>query len=71
MEPRWVDYDEKGDILYLWSRRPEDVDSIISEETGEDILIEKDGDTGEVIGVTIMHLSKRDAMEGIPAPAPA
>lgn len=59
MEPERIEYDETGDILYLWAEDPGEVDDIISEETGEEILIEKDGDTCDIIGITIMHLSKR------------
>lgn len=66
MDAEEVRYDQKADVLYIWSTNPEDVDDIISEETGEEILIEKDADTGDVIGVIILHFSKReDAIEGI------
>ena len=66
MEAEEVRYDQKADILYIWSENPGNVDDIISEETGDEILMEKDAETGEVIGVTIMHFSKReDAVKGI------
>ncbi len=68
MDETLVEYDQKGDVLYIWYRRPATVENIITEEA-EDLLIKKDQDTDEVIGVTIMHLSKRDSADGVTIPA--
>ncbi len=66
MEAEEIRYDQKADVLYIWAKNPEEVDRVTSEETGDEITVEKDAETGEVIGVTIMHFSKRDdAIEGI------
>lgn len=66
METKEIRYDQKSDILHIWSERPENIEEITSEETGEEILIERNARTGEKVGVTIMHFSKRkDAAKGI------
>jgi len=66
METEQVKYDSEADILYLWSKDPATVDNIVSKKTGNEILIEKDADTGETIGITILHVSKRNDMaEGL------
>lgn len=70
METEIVQYDEEADVLYLWSEDPSDVEDIIAEETGEEILIKRNEKTGEKIGVTIMHLTKRDnVFKGIEIPS--
>ncbi|MFB6209155.1 MAG: DUF2283 domain-containing protein [Candidatus Nanohaloarchaea archaeon] len=66
MEAEEIRYDREADILYLWSEKPEETENVISEEIGDEILVERDAETGERIGITIMHFSKRnDAAEGI------
>lgn len=62
MEAGQVRYDEKADVLSVWSKDPGEID-VVSEETGDEILVERDADTGEKIGVTILHFSKREGRE--------
>ena len=69
MEAQRVIFDAEADVLYLWSRDPSTVESIVTEETGEEILVKKDAETGETVGVSILHVSTRpDAVEGIALP---
>lgn len=42
------------------------MENIVSEETGEEILIERKASTGERVGLTIMHFTERiDAEKGL------
>lgn len=69
METQELIYDRDADVLYLWSTDPATVENIITEETGNELLIKKDAETNETIGVTILHFSKReDSIEGISLP---
>jgi len=51
----WFDYDEEADVLYLNFKKPSRADD--SELTDDDILIRYE--KGEIIGITILHASKR------------
>jgi uncharacterized protein YuzE len=51
----WYSYDEEADVLYLNFKKPSHADD--SELTDEDIIIRYEKE--EVIGVTILHASKR------------
>lgn len=51
----WYSYDEEADVLYLNFKKPSHADD--SELTDDDIIIRYEN--GEIIGVTILHASKR------------
>jgi len=51
----WSSYDEEADVLYLNFKKPSHADD--SELTDDDILIRYE--KGEVIGITVLHASKR------------
>ena len=51
----WSSYYEQGDILYISFDKPRPATD--SELTDDDIIIRYDGD--DVIGITILHASKR------------
>lgn len=51
----WIDYDAEADVLYLNFRKPSHADD--SELTGDDLIVRYE--KGEVIGVTVLHASKR------------
>ena len=51
----WLSYDEEADVLYLNFKKPSHADD--SELTDDDIIIRYE--KGEVIGITILHASKR------------
>jgi uncharacterized protein YuzE len=53
----WYSYDEEADVLYLNFKKPSRADD--SELTDDDIIIRYE--KGEVIGVTVLHASKRKA----------
>lgn len=49
-------YDSEGDVLYLSVGAPR---AAISREIGDDVLLRVDPETDEVVGITILNLSKR------------
>lgn len=51
----WSSYDEEADVLYVNFRKS--VAASDSEMRNDDIIVRYDGD--EVIGLTILHASKR------------
>lgn len=51
----WYSYDEEADVLYLNFKKPSRADD--SELTGDDIIIRYE--KGEVVGITVLHASKR------------
>jgi uncharacterized protein YuzE len=51
----WYSYDEEADVLYLNFKKPSHADD--SELTDDDIIIRYE--KGEVVGVTVLHASKR------------
>jgi len=51
----WSSYDEEADVLYLNFKKPSRADD--SELTDDDIIIRYE--KGEIIGVTVLHASKR------------
>ena len=53
----WYDYDEEADVLYVNFKKPSHADD--SELTDDDIIIRYE--KGDVVGVTILHASKRKA----------
>lgn len=53
----WYSYDEEADVLYLNFKKPSHADD--SELSDEDIIIRYE--KGEVIGITVLHASKRKA----------
>lgn len=55
----WYSYDEEADVLYLNFKKPSHADD--SELTDDDIIIRYEN--GEVIGITILHASQRQAAE--------
>jgi len=53
----WCSYDEEADVLYLSFKKPSHADD--SELTDDDVIIRYE--KGEVVGVTVLHASKRKA----------
>jgi len=53
----WTSYDPEADVLYLNFKKPSHADD--TELTDDDILIRYE--KGEVVGVTILHASRRAA----------
>lgn len=53
----WYSYDEEADIMYLNFKKPSHADD--SELTDDDIIIRYE--KGEIVGITILHASKRKA----------
>jgi len=51
----WYSYDEEADVLYLNFKKPSHADD--SEMTDDDIIIRYE--KGNVVGITILHASKR------------
>jgi uncharacterized protein YuzE len=51
----WYSYDEEADALYLNFKKPSHADD--SELTDDDIIIRYE--KGEVVGITVLHASKR------------
>lgn len=51
----WVSYDEEADTLYINFKKPGRATD--SELTDEDVIIRYEGE--EVIGLTVLHASKR------------
>lgn len=52
----WYSYDEEADVLYLSFKKPSHADD--SELTEDDIIIRYE--KGEVVGITVLHASKRE-----------
>jgi len=53
----WYTYDEEADVLYFNFKKPSHADH--SELTDDDMIIRYE--KGEVVGVTVLHASKREA----------
>ncbi len=51
----WYSYDEEADVLYLNFKKPSRADD--SELTSDDVIIRYEN--GEIIGITVLHASKR------------
>lgn len=51
----WYNYDEEADVLYLNFKKPSHADD--SELTDDDVIIRYE--KGEVVGITVLHASKR------------
>ena len=51
----WSSYDAEADVLYISFKKPSEATD--SELTDDDVIIRYEGD--EVIGLTILHASKR------------
>ncbi len=51
----WYSYDEEADVLYLNFKKPSHADD--SELTDDDIILRYE--KGQLIGVTVLHASKR------------
>ncbi|MDI6786636.1 MAG: DUF2283 domain-containing protein [bacterium] len=58
MKHIWCSYDEGADVLYLNFKKPAHADD--SEITDDDIIIRYEKD--EVIGITVLHASKRTSV---------
>jgi len=54
----WYSYDEEADVLYLNFKKPSHADD--SELTDDDIIIRYE--KGEIVGITVLHASKRKAI---------
>ncbi len=55
LEHMWIDYDREADVLYLSFQKPQRATKTI--ETGDDILLRKDGN--KIVGITILNASSR------------
>ena len=55
----WYSYDEEADVLYLNFKKPSHADD--SELTDDDIIVRYE--KGKVIGITVLHASKRKAAQ--------
>lgn len=53
----WIDYDEEADVLYISFRKPQHATD--SELRGDGIIVRKCGN--EIVGITILDASKREA----------
>jgi len=51
----WYSYDEEADVLYLNFKKPSHADDSVL--TDDDVIIRYEN--GEIIGITILHASKR------------
>lgn len=51
----WYSYDEEADVLYLNFKKPSHADD--SELTDDDMIVRYE--KGEVVGITVLHASKR------------
>jgi len=51
----WTSYDEEADVLYITFKKPSIADD--SELTDDDIIIRYE--KKEIVGITILHASKR------------
>jgi uncharacterized protein YuzE len=51
----WLSYDQEADTLYVNFRKPSHATD--SDVTDDDVIVRYDGD--EVIGLTILHASRR------------
>jgi len=51
----WTSYDEEADVLYINFKKPSNADD--SELTDDDIIIRYE--KKEIVGITILHASKR------------
>lgn len=51
----WYSYDEGADVLYLNFKKPSHADD--SELTDDDVIVRYE--KGEIVGVTVLHASKR------------
>lgn len=51
----WYSYDEEADVLYLNFKKPSHADD--SELTDDNIIIRYE--KGEIVGITVLHASKR------------
>jgi len=51
----WSSYDAEADVLYINFKKPSDATD--SEMTDDDILLRYEGE--EVVGLTVLHASKR------------
>ena len=56
-------YDQEADVLYVSIGDPRPA---ISRELGDDVLLRVDPETGEVVGLTVLNLSSRDNLSGLP-----
>lgn len=56
-------YDQEAGVLYLSIGDP---CPAISREVGDDVLLRVDPETGEVVGLTVLNLSSRDNLSGVP-----
>ncbi len=53
----WYSYDQEADVLYLNFKKPSHADD--SELTDDDLIVRYE--KGEIVGVTVLHASKRGA----------
>jgi uncharacterized protein YuzE len=51
----WYSYDEEADVLYMNFKKPNHADD--SELTDDDVILRYE--KGQLIGITILHASKR------------
>ncbi|MDY6788562.1 MAG: DUF2283 domain-containing protein [Candidatus Nanohaloarchaea archaeon] len=50
-----LQYDKKADVLYLYFKDPEKIESMISEEVKEGVLLDREEKTDKIVGCTITN----------------
>lgn len=60
----WSSYDAEADVLYVNFKKPSRADD--SELTDDDIILRFDGN--EIVGITVLHASKRSGLDVPPVP---
>ena len=53
----WINHDKEADVVYINFKKPSNPDD--SEMTDDDIIVRYEGE--EIVGLTILHASKRKA----------
>ena len=51
----WYSYDEEADVLYMNFKKPSHADDSVL--TDDDVIVRYEN--GEIIGITVLHASKR------------
>lgn len=51
-----LSYDKEADVLYVSFGAPREA---VSEETGEGMLLRRQPETGEIVGITVLDFEKR------------
>jgi len=64
-----IQYDDEGDVLYLYFKNPQDIEEMRSEEVEDGVLVDREKETGEVVGYTVIDfLGRQDSDHGFEFP---